>query len=643
MTEQEIAELLSQVDLGTGYLRQMDLPYLSLAEQLGLDIDDTGDLYALSTAVNSYRAGAPIDALRAALEERLTPEEVLAANYGNMDPNRPELSFGAGYGMGAGAGWANERFDPNSALARGYMSPKGVNALGYSSGGHGGVAFGDVIGQVKDDMRDRQWQGIGRVAMLVGGAAAAGALGGANAGAGAGGTQTGQATVSATDAFGGIAGDLAPNGLITGSASAAGGGVGTLSGAVPAVGASPGVGAGAGASVLSRIKDFGRGLVKNPDGSLNWTNIARMGAGAAGLIGSRGAESGDAAPPPSQYDDTPLRRLDYKRERNAGPNDYFSYGRGPSGGEHRFFQDAEFVDSPLPNAQPGGTPNGETPSTDHMIRDPRRLPGLRVLAHGGSAQHVRGPGSGREDLVEALLSADEYVIDAETVAMLGDGSPEEGARRLDEMRQNVRRHKGKALAKGKFSPNAKAPEQYIGKSRGGVIKKVVKGGVPPPTMDDKRSRLEAIRRFEAAFRAAARNRQEPVKKARGGVVGKSAMTSLVRLANQLERALQLGNVERVGQLSTQLDAYHKGASSEGIKAFARGGSVTAALRKLVSAAKRAEPEPPPIPNQMKVLDMESVARELEKIAPDSPVLRQYRSSRVDRRYTPRPGNDRRQK
>ena len=40
--------------------------------------------------------------------------------------------------------------------------------------------------------------------------------------------------------------EVAPNGLLTGSASAAGGGVGTLSGAVPAVGASPGLAAGLG-------------------------------------------------------------------------------------------------------------------------------------------------------------------------------------------------------------------------------------------------------------------------------------------------------------------------------------------------------------------------------------------------------------
>lgn len=75
---------------------------------------------------------------------------------------------------------------------------------------------------------------------------------------------------------------------------------------------------------------------------------------------------------------------------------------------------------------------------------------------------VRGAGSGREDLIDAQLSDGEWVADAETVALLGDGSTEEGIRRLEEMRRRLREHKGPALARGKLSPNAKAPEDYMG-------------------------------------------------------------------------------------------------------------------------------------------------------------------------------------
>jgi hypothetical protein len=74
---------------------------------------------------------------------------------------------------------------------------------------------------------------------------------------------------------------------------------------------------------------------------------------------------------------------------------------------------------------------------------------------------VRGPGSGRSDEIPALLSDGEYVIDAETVALLGDGSSEKGAKRFDDLRVKIRKHKGRNLAKGKFSANAKRPERYL--------------------------------------------------------------------------------------------------------------------------------------------------------------------------------------
>jgi hypothetical protein len=90
--------------------------------------------------------------------------------------------------------------------------------------------------------------------------------------------------------------------------------------------------------------------------------------------------------------------------------------------------------------------------------------GVLGAASGGSTHvgPVNGPGSGRDDSINARLSDGEYVMDAETVAMLGDGSVEEGARRLDQLRENIRKHKGRALAKGKFSPDAKPAEHYMG-------------------------------------------------------------------------------------------------------------------------------------------------------------------------------------
>jgi hypothetical protein len=78
-----------------------------------------------------------------------------------------------------------------------------------------------------------------------------------------------------------------------------------------------------------------------------------------------------------------------------------------------------------------------------------------------ASRYVEGPGTGRSDEIDAKLSDGEYVIDAETVALLGDGSSKAGAKRLDQFRANIRKHKGKALSGGKFSPDAKDPGHYL--------------------------------------------------------------------------------------------------------------------------------------------------------------------------------------
>jgi len=83
--------------------------------------------------------------------------------------------------------------------------------------------------------------------------------------------------------------------------------------------------------------------------------------------------------------------------------------------------------------------------------------------HGNFA--VRGPGTGRSDNIPAMLSDGEYVMDAETVSMLGDGSTKAGAKKLDDFRVKIRKQKGSKLAKGKISHDAKAPEKYMAGGR----------------------------------------------------------------------------------------------------------------------------------------------------------------------------------
>jgi hypothetical protein len=324
------------------------------------------------------------------------------------------------------------------------------------------------------------------LAALAGGAGAAGAAAGEGGGGGAGVT-SGLETFAGTPATA-VAGEStwlpeaggAAEGLGgAGDALAAEAGVapGTaLTSALPAAGDVAEFGVGPGVASNSGWLGALKGSVMNPDGSVNWSqalktfgsmtnpnqkdqsggtlgNLAGIftnsqGAPAWGkiAIGGLGALAGlyanskankQAAPVPLPASlSKPLTPLTLQRTVNKPTGrDLLHYGESPEG-EFQFFND-QYVPK----------------------------------AGGGD---VRGPGSGRDDKIDALLSDGEYVMDAETVAMLGDGSLDEGARRLDQMRANLRKHKGQALAKGKFSPDAKAPEQYLPggapKAKGGPIR-----------------------------------------------------------------------------------------------------------------------------------------------------------------------------
>ena len=99
------------------------------------------------------------------------------------------------------------------------------------------------------------------------------------------------------------------------------------------------------------------------------------------------------------------------------------------------------------------------------ITSPEQTPAAAMAKGGVLSMLARGTGHGRSDTINARLSDGEYVIDAETVALLGNGSTKAGAAALDQMRQQLRKQKGKALSKGKFSPDAKSPLAYM---KGGV-------------------------------------------------------------------------------------------------------------------------------------------------------------------------------
>jgi hypothetical protein len=139
--------------------------------------------------------------------------------------------------------------------------------------------------------------------------------------------------------------------------------------------------------------------------------------------------------------------------RPMGDVDWLTYGTRP---ELNFYDYAA-----RPNPAPVTQPVPNNPAGPIMQqRDPM------AMAKGGRTEFaVNGPGTGRSDDIPAVLSDGEYVIDAETVALLGDGSSKAGAKKLDDLRVKVRKHKGKKLAKGRFSANAKKPEAYLSGGR----------------------------------------------------------------------------------------------------------------------------------------------------------------------------------
>lgn len=118
-------------------------------------------------------------------------------------------------------------------------------------------------------------------------------------------------------------------------------------------------------------------------------------------------------------------------------------------------------------------PPALNPSSAPNMPTPLPITQRPVMAHGGPvymsqspyqsamSSHVRGPGDGTSDDINAKLSDGEYVMDAPTVSLIGNGSNEAGARKLDAMRQNVRMHAGKHLVRGKQPMHALPPEQYM--------------------------------------------------------------------------------------------------------------------------------------------------------------------------------------
>ncbi len=133
------------------------------------------------------------------------------------------------------------------------------------------------------------------------------------------------------------------------------------------------------------------------------------------------------------------------------------------GGQVKGYAAGGPIAPPMPPAQPGSLQNIPiNPLTLNAAHEAGVAVGKHLRKQSplftGHGQ-VSGHGGGQDDAVHAKLSQDEYVIPAEAVAQLGDGSSNDGAKKLDKMVHNIRAHK---TSKGaKFPPRAKNPLAYI--------------------------------------------------------------------------------------------------------------------------------------------------------------------------------------
>jgi hypothetical protein len=135
-------------------------------------------------------------------------------------------------------------------------------------------------------------------------------------------------------------------------------------------------------------------------------------------------------------------------------------------GRYYGFRNATTTTEGLPvTTVTGGPPMAEGGEVDDdMVR--HLIEYRKGGGHMGPGQ-VKGIGSGQEDKIPAWLSDGEYVWSAQDVADLGDGSTDEGVRRLDRMRKMVRQRAGRKDVK-KIAKPQRGIEDML-KAVGGAV------------------------------------------------------------------------------------------------------------------------------------------------------------------------------
>jgi len=186
----------------------------------------------------------------------------------------------------------------------------------------------------------------------------------------------------------------------------------------------------------------------------NWPLLA----GGLLLASMAGGKSSSSAKPPAQTQAqkdsaalTGSHAQNYALNRTRvptimDPTQWYTLDNQNSGRPITFFDNPAGTYTPIPGPVTGlanGGAVGYAKGGLSAMRDPR---------------YIAGPQPGQSDTVPARLSDGEYVLDAATVADLGDGNNNAGARKLDGMRRAIAKHKGRSRV---VPPKAKALTSYL--------------------------------------------------------------------------------------------------------------------------------------------------------------------------------------
>lgn len=172
--------------------------------------------------------------------------------------------------------------------------------------------------------------------------------------------------------------------------------------------------------------------------------------------GVPGMTAGATPPPTPMFNRT--QNMTPSNNASGSPmsqNDWYTYGSRP---EASFFNNNQ-----LPLAQMTGVSHAKGGALGHLAhQEPDGDEGMGMPEFNSAVEsHAQGPGDGTSDNIPAQLSDGEYVMDANTVSMLGNGSNKAGAQRLDALRENLRKHAAVPMSKGKQFMKAKPPEAYM--------------------------------------------------------------------------------------------------------------------------------------------------------------------------------------